>query len=161
MQQKGFTLIEFTIGMAIIAILIGVSAPSIVTFFANSELRAASSSLFSDLGSARAEALRTRRAVTICAGNQSTGCSGSWANGWMVYQDLNSSGNYDSGDRLIREETDLPKQISFTGPNDFVFRSTGTVGVTGTIQIRHPKATSGRDLQVIQGGRVISAVVNP
>jgi type IV fimbrial biogenesis protein FimT len=160
MRNKGFTLIEFAVAMAIIGILLSIAAPSIVNFMANADVRSNASSVVGDFGTARAEALRTRRSVTICARTSAGVCGSSWGQGWIVFQDTNNNQLVDSGERVIRQQEGLEGAATLTGPATFTFRSSGTVAVAGTLQLRHPKASNGRDIQVIQGGRVMSNVVS-
>jgi type IV fimbrial biogenesis protein FimT len=163
MRNQGFTLIEFTIVMAIVVILVSIASPSIINFLGNSDLRSSAASITGDLGTARAEALRTRQAVSVCPKTSTTAnsCGTDWTNGWVVFQDTNNNQQVDTGERIVRSQEGLDGSSTITGPANFVFRSSGTVAIVGTIQVRNSKATSGRDIQVIQGGRVMSTVVNP
>lgn len=161
MLQRGFTLIEFAVVLAIVAILVSLATPSILALMGNADLRSTTMSLAGDIGAARAEALRTRSSITVCPGTVDSGCTGDWNNGWVVFRDLNNDGNYSSADRLVREQQGVDGNTTVTGPNNFVYRNSGAVAAAGVLSVRNPKATSGRDLQVIQGGRVISNVVSP
>ncbi len=161
MRNKGFTLIEFAVVMAIVGILVSLATPSIINLMANADLRSNASSIIGDFGTSRAEALRTRRSVTMCARAAGSGCGTDWTLGWIVFQDTNNNQSVDTGERIIRQQDGVEGAVTLTGPSTFTFRSSGTVAVAGTLVLRHPKASTGRDLQVIQGGRVMSNVVNP
>jgi type IV fimbrial biogenesis protein FimT len=160
MRNKGFTLIEFVVVMAIVGILVSLATPAIINLMANADVRSNASSVVGDFGTARAEALRTRRSVTVCARASAGVCGTTWAQGWIVFQDTNNNQIVDSGERIVRQQEGLDGTATLTGPAVFTFRSSGTVAVAGTLQLRHTQATSGRDIQVIQGGRVMSNVVN-
>ena len=157
MHARGFTLIEFAVVMAIVGILVSLAVPSIVSFTANSEVRSIASSVVGDVGLARAEALRTRGAVTMCAKNAST-CGTDWTQGWLIFVDTNGNQALDTGERIIRDQEALGGKATITGPSAFLFRSTGAVATSGTLQLRRDQV-DGRDIQVIQGGRVTSTVV--
>ncbi len=161
MRNKGFTLIEFAVVMAIVGILVSLATPSIITLMANADMRSNAASIAGDFGTARAEALRTRRSVTICAGTLATGCATDWTQGWIVFQDTNNNQTLDAGERVIRNQVGVDGVITLTGPAIFTFRSSGTIATAGTLTLRHAKATTGRDIQIIQGGRVMSNVVTP
>ena len=157
MHARGFTLIEFAVVMAIVGILVSLAAPSIARFTASSEVRSIAASVAGDIGLARAEALRTRAAITICARSGST-CGTDWTQGWLVFADTNGNQTLDAGERVIRNQEELGGKSTLTGPSSFLFRSTGAVATTGTLQLRRGQA-DGRDIQIIQGGRVTSTVV--
>lgn len=158
MYARGFTLIEFVVVMAIVGILVSLAAPSIVSFTAGSEVRSIAASLAGDIGLARAEALRTRTAVTICARASGNTCGTNWTQGWIIFTDTNANQQIDGGERLIRNQEELGGRATLTGPTAFVFRSTGAVATSGTLQLRRANA-DGRDIQIIQGGRVTSTVI--
>ena len=157
MHARGFTLIEFAVVMAIVGILVSLAVPSIVSFTANSEVRSTAASVIGDIGLARAEALRTRGAVTLCARNGSS-CGTDWTQGWLIFIDTNGNQTLDAGERVIRNQEALGGKATLTGPSAFLFRSTGAVATSGILQLRRDQA-EGRDIQVIQGGRVTSTVV--
>lgn len=93
-QQRGFTLLELLITVAVAAILIAVAVPSLTTFIQDSRDTAESDSLISSLEYARSEAVKEDADVEVCASaNVSTvtnganaTCSGStsWSTGWIV-----------------------------------------------------------------------------
>jgi type IV fimbrial biogenesis protein FimT len=160
MKEQGFTLIEFAVVMAIIAILVSIATPSIITMMANADMRSTTSSLMGDLGTARAEALRSRQAITVCPSNAGT-CGTDWSKGWTVFMDSDGNGLLSSADRIVRVQEGVDGNTTIAGPATFTFRSSGTVSAAGNFEVRNPKATSGRDLSLIVGGRVFSNVVNP
>lgn len=81
-EQRGFTLIEVLVVVAIIAILLSVAAPNLVAFQRNSELRASASEFLAAVQAARVEAMK--RGVDTYMVPAS---GGSWANGWIVFAD--------------------------------------------------------------------------
>ena len=84
--QRGFTLIEVMVVVAIIAILLSVAAPSLVAFQRNSELRSTASSFLAAMQAARVEAMK-RGVDTYMI----PAAGGSWANGWIVFADTDLS----------------------------------------------------------------------
>ena len=158
MYARGFTLIEFIVVMAIVGILVSLASPSIVRFTAGSEVRSIAASVVGDIGLARAEALRTRGAVTICARATDTTCGSDWTKGWLIFVDTNGNQSLDAGERLIRNQEELGGRATLIGPTSFLFRSTGAVATGGIFELRRTYA-DGRDIQVFPGGRVTSTVV--
>lgn len=56
--MRGFTLIELLLGLTILALLVGLGAPSLVQYLANSRISSNTQSLHAGLSTARAEAIR-------------------------------------------------------------------------------------------------------
>lgn len=76
--NRGFTLIELMITLAIFVILITVAVPSFREFVQAQRVKTASFDLFAAITYARSEALKRNGDVTLSA------ASGGWANGWTV-----------------------------------------------------------------------------
>lgn len=69
-QQKGFTLIEAMIVIALVAILAALAAPSFGTMIANQRVTSSSQELLTLLQFARAEAVYKRTEITVTATGQ-------------------------------------------------------------------------------------------
>ena len=91
-------------------------------------IQAASEALLSDVLTARAEALRLERRVTLCAAAldsslqpalptacATSGSSVAWHQGWLVFEDANSNGLWDEGEPLLRQRSRINPQVSATG----------------------------------------------
>jgi len=64
-RQAGFSLIELMIGLAIFGVLLAIGIPAFQSYSVNTKLLAGAQSLMSGLQRARAEAIRTNRAVQL------------------------------------------------------------------------------------------------
>lgn len=74
--QRGFTLIELMIGLAILALLLFLAVPNFAMFLQNTQIRNAGESVLQGLNLARAEALRTNSSVRFqFVSNLTSGCS--------------------------------------------------------------------------------------
>ncbi|MHB1706091.1 MAG: GspH/FimT family pseudopilin [Acidithiobacillus sp.] len=64
-QQRGLTLVELVVTIAIAAILMAIAMPSFSTFLVNSRIKNAAGRLQQDLQWARAEAIKENQVVTV------------------------------------------------------------------------------------------------
>lgn len=86
--QRGFTIIELMVTIAVLAILAAIAAPSFTGLINDSRLSGAANELVGTLQFARAEALRRGRAVEVCRSSDGATCAGgaegtAWE-GWVV-----------------------------------------------------------------------------
>ena len=80
--QRGVTIIEMVISMAIIAIVMALAVPSFKVMLTNAQIRTAAQALYDGLQLARVEAIRRNERVLFTKGAQS---------GWTVSIESNSS----------------------------------------------------------------------
>ena len=92
-RQRGFTLIELIITMALAAIVLTIGVPSFQAMMRNNRAATYTNEFMSALNLARSEAIKRGWRVAMCPGTQ-TGCNGNaWGNGWIVFVDADANGN--------------------------------------------------------------------
>jgi type IV fimbrial biogenesis protein FimT len=128
--QRGFTLIELMVALAVMAIVLGFAVPGFQSMVNSNRLAGASNELMASLQTARMEAIRRNRRVAICAsanpnaGDDAT-CAGSGVHGWIIFVDTNTDGDFDKvGDTLVRVAS-LPSNIEVSGTDLVAYRSDG------------------------------------
>ena len=140
--HNGFTLIELMITVAIVAVLIGLAAPSFVQTLKQNRLQMESEDFFVSLILARSEALKRNQPVAVCKSADGATCttSDNWDQGWIIYADENAdaakqaaepvisaSEGFDSGNTLRVTGNDLDDQVVYqvdgtpSGTETFVF----------------------------------------
>ncbi len=89
-QNRGFTIIELMMTLAVMSILLVVGVPAFQTFVQNNRQTSDHNGLIMALLSARSGAVRTNVPVVVCTSTNGTQCSGSanWEDGWIVFTDV-------------------------------------------------------------------------
>ncbi len=98
MKNKGFTLIELMITVAIMSIMMAVGLPSFQSIIASSRLTSTTNAMVSALQLARFEALKQHKTVIIAPKQTTT-----WVSGWEVFVDLNKDDLPQSGEQILAE----------------------------------------------------------
>ena len=150
--QKGFTLIEMMVTVAILAIILGIGVPSFQTLIERNRVSAASNKLFTALTTARSEAIRRGQNITLSR----TGDS--WAGGWSIA----------AGNTTLRFENALPNGIGITETNgvaSVVFGVNGrvTTPVDGYAMFKvcfTGSTVNAREIAISQIGHVQSRVAS-
>ncbi len=135
-RVDGFTMVEVMVTIAVVAILAGIAAPSMIAFVRDSRLRGVSGQLFTDLQFARSEAIRRNRPVLLCA---VAGCAvptGNWAGGWQVCvdadDDLACDVSSNASPNPLRSRAALDSSVTLTGSTTGLsFRPDGSQGAVG------------------------------
>lgn len=109
-RQTGFTLVELIITMTILGILTAMAVPSFREFTLDNRVGGTHSDLVGALNVARMESLRRGVQVVVCTSTDKQTCSEStsWANGWIVFNDINASGNIDADNEAVLQTWEGP-----------------------------------------------------
>lgn len=119
-QQKGFTLIEMMIVIAIIAILAALAAPSMIDMKRKYELQRETNSFVAKLNEARSEAVLKRTSVSVSlVASQNTNASQNASTNTSQNASTNASQVWQSTSPNIAWETTRSDAISF----DYMGRS--------------------------------------
>lgn len=115
--NRGFTMIEVMIVMAIMAILFGIALPEFENFFNNTRRSSAITLLMADLNQARAEAIKRNRRALVCvkdAAGTACGTGTNWQDGWLVCADEDSDNDCDAAD-IINQRPALDRKLTLVG----------------------------------------------
>lgn len=118
-RHGGFTLLELMVTVAVAAILLTASVPSLIQFVQNNRLKSESLELLSDVYFARSEAVKRKAPVLICHSSNPEAavpaCGGdpnAWDSGWLVFASTDSNDVYDAGvDTLIRVHVPVAEDV--------------------------------------------------
>jgi len=114
-NERGLTLTEMIIAMAIAAMLIMAVVPGMTDLINNNSLSAQNNALADAFMLARSEAIKRAQSVGVCSSTNGSSCSGDtdWANGWLVWSDDNGDNVVNTGEEVIQVNDALGGQSSF------------------------------------------------
>ncbi len=103
-REKGFTLIELIVAVAVVALALGLAAPSYEMFVVSSRMSGSVNELQGAVAYARSEAVKKQATVTMCSSADGAACANSaqWTNGWLIFTDRDSDATVDAADTIAR-----------------------------------------------------------
>lgn len=129
-QQRGFTLVELMIVVAVVAVMSIVAVPSLASFVNQTRLNSLKGLLINDINTARSEAIKSNARVAICAANAAaTDCAASsnWAlNGWLICVVSGAGCDATASAVVIRAKASNGVVITAGSTNAVIFRPTGS-----------------------------------
>ena len=134
-NNAGFTVLELLFALVLLAIAIGLAAPSLQQLSANNQLVSANNTIVTGLNLARSTAITSGDDVTICPSSDGASCADdNWENGWIIFQDADGDGSIDDGE--IVRTVSIESEVNNSGFGDeIIFQSDGTtsMGANATI----------------------------
>lgn len=149
--SKGFTLIELMITLAIAAIVLGMAAPAMRDMLQNGRITSQANDLLTALNIARSEAVKRAIPTTVCRSSDMTSCSagaGSWAIGWIVFDDRNGNAIVDGDDTVLRARQKLDGNPTLDGPGPVIYQASGLVNAPAVFTHTIPDCTGNRGRRV-------------
>jgi len=156
-NQKGVTLLEMMITLAILAIVLTVVAPSMQTFLIKNRITAEINEVSGIIQYARHLAIDEQTNVVVCPSANFEGCGTNWNNPKIVFIDANADGNRSLGEDLLVTTSKASDSTKITGPNTNIhFNGPGAASQSFSIQIcpSNDDETYARALSVSLQGRV-------
>ena len=134
--QYGLTLLEMLITVAILALLVGVVAPSINTILVKNRVTGDINTLSAIAQQARFSAINEQFNVILCPTTSYSTCVSDWANAKMVFIDENSNGSRDSSEPLIASSDPLNSGNTISGISGAIsFSEQGSISNSAPITI--------------------------
>jgi type IV fimbrial biogenesis protein FimT len=115
--NRGFTLVEMLVTLAIFAVLLMVAIPSMRPFLQSQSVKNASMDLDATVALARSESIKRDATVNVTASN-----AADWALGWVVSQ----------GAEVIRKQASLGNVAITSSSASFSFDGNGRMTTTGS-----------------------------
>ena len=127
--QLGQSFLETLFVLFLLALMCGIAASSMRFIQTKIQIQTAAQDMLNAVLTARTEALRLERRVTLCVAESTSdlpkqcvlpsGYSSlsmpSWQQGWLMFVDDNSNGIWDPEELLLQQSKALPSVVSATG----------------------------------------------
>ncbi len=161
--QRGVTLIELAIGLAIFGVLLMLAMPNFTSFLRNTEIKNAAETTIAGITLARTEAVRRNVSVRFqLVSDLTSSCALSTsALNWVVSQDsaaglCNVAPSDTTTPRTIQSKSSQEGTrnvvVAATGGSTIVFNSLGRVSTAGITQIDLSNPVGGDCEHVVSGG---------
>jgi len=173
--QRGFTLVEMMVTIAVLVILASLAVPGLQAFTTRSGMNAIRDDFSIALQRARLDAISRNTCVSICqlAEGKTDACAttglGKWHSGWVVYANPDCSGAVpvaaldNAAVIAVRQPGDARFELNFVGedatpPGIVTFDPRGTVlGTPFTVRVtdaRDKDSALSREIAINRQGRV-------
>ena len=102
-NAAGVTLVELIFTLAVLAVLMSLSAPALAGLIQASQARSARGMLATSLALARMSAIARNAQISVCPSSDQASCTGgiAWQTGWIVFVDTNRDGKHDAGEQIL------------------------------------------------------------
>jgi type IV fimbrial biogenesis protein FimT len=157
MRQRGFTLVEVLISVAILAILLGIAVPQFSNILQSARMTNARNGIYSLFQIARTEALVRRTHVVVCASVDGQNCVGNWNQGGLVFLDQNRNRRHEASERILAVlsgEVMAKLQVSGNRLLTAYMPSGRSSGSNQTISVCAPGRRDGYSVVISNAGRV-------
>ena len=171
-KEKGFSLLELMVVVALAAILLGFAVPSFQGLLSRNHLTATTNTLVFSFQTARSEAIKRALPAGGCTSANSLDANAScspgsgYVSGWIAYVDTNGNGGRDIDEEIVMAVEDRGAGFTITPENPFQNQvyfdesggstnpSTGGVPISGSIDITYGDGSETRTIEISATGRV-------
>lgn len=138
-KQRGLTLIELMVSLAIIAILLTTVAPGVKSILIQNRIVAEINEVSSLIQFARASAIDEQTPTIVCPSTDFLRCTTDWNNPRMVFVDANNDGERHSTNEPLLVATQATANVNkLTGPaNAIVFQANGAANSSTALLLCH------------------------
>lgn len=112
LSQRGFTLVELMVTVLILAIIVAIATPSILTQLANMESQRIKVQLKSALSLAKSESYISRQDILVCLSNDGQQCDRNSDTMLLLFVDKNNNKSFDASTDILLVKQSLNLKYS-------------------------------------------------
>ena len=120
-KYSGFTLVELLVVIAIVGLMMALGIPAMGTYVKNDRLTTQINGLVGHLAYARSEAVLRSQQVGLCASSNMTSCTGTWADGWILFVDADNNSAFSANEVILRVKQPLSGGNTLTSTTGTIF----------------------------------------
>jgi type IV fimbrial biogenesis protein FimT len=129
-QQRGFTLIEAILSLAVLGVVVGIAIPTVTGAVSAAHAGSAKSAMVETFGKALNHSTITGVEVVLCptAGGDACANTTDWSGGWIAFADLDGNRSRGSGETLLVRQAAFAHGVhlrSTSGRKRLVFQPQG------------------------------------
>jgi type IV fimbrial biogenesis protein FimT len=158
-RERGVTLLELLVAVAVAAILATVAIPDLTSMIRHNRAITSVNSLLHALILARYSAIERNRYVTVCRSSDGRHCTddANWEDGWLIFVNLDRDypAQVDSGEPVLYVHGSLAGSAHIiSNRTAFTFRPRGIRSTNGTLLYCSSDASNDRALIINVVGRI-------
>lgn len=166
-HQKGFTLIEAAITIAILAIIVAIGLPTYQSAVGSARIGDVQTDLNLTITAAMRHAMVSSTPVVMCPSRNGEDCMPdiNWSSGWIAFSDPDGDKQRGTGDPLVWRQGKLPggvQMFSTAGRTRLLFHANGdNPGSNTTFTLCHQHVARSKTVMLANNGRIRQSTPAP